>query len=139
MYRIFRWLKIALVTVLLTQHSFAIAKPMRCDDHAESTFHPQTDKSTEGPSHTSHSAHKQGSDLTARHGQNEKDCQKCQSGQCSCCKGGFCTAFHLQTFVTTENYGLQSKNANLGSFFELKINPLAGIYSPPYHPPQKIS
>ena len=138
MSRIFRWLKIALITVLLTQHSFAIAKPMKCDDHAESTLQTKIDKSTEGPSHTSHSAHRQDSDLTAKHGQNEMHCQKCKAGHCSCCKGGFCAAFHLMVFATTENYGLLRKTTNLDSFFELKLNPLAGIPSPPYHPP-KIS
>ncbi|MBC3766269.1 hypothetical protein [Neptunicella marina] len=138
MFHIFRWLNIALITVLLTQHSFAIAKLVKCEGHVESTATTQVDKATTLSTHKTHSPHMDISDLISEHEQTEMDCQKCQSGQCSCCKGGFCTAFHLQNFLTTESYWLQNKNANLDSFFELKINPLAGIHSPPYHPP-KIS
>jgi hypothetical protein len=33
MFGLFRWFKIVIITVLLTQHSFATAKPMNCEEH----------------------------------------------------------------------------------------------------------
>ena len=33
MFGLFKWFKIVVITLLLTQHGFAIAKPMNCEEH----------------------------------------------------------------------------------------------------------
>ena len=39
MFGLFRWFKIVIITVLLTQHSFATAKPMNCEEHQSESYH----------------------------------------------------------------------------------------------------
>ncbi len=137
MFGLFRWFKIVIITVLLTQHGFAIAKPMNCEEHHNGSsdthiIQPSKNMHHQSMIDNSHYHTENSQDSKNRHG--DEDCEKCKAGDCVCCEGGFCTSFHLNAYlVQAQDEGI----CNIHSELILQRTPLpkSGIHLLLYRPP----
>ena len=96
MFGLFKWFKIVVITLLLTQHGFAIAKPMNCEEHQNGSsdthiIQPSKNMHHQSMNDNSHYHTENSQDSKNRHG--DEDCEKCKAGDCVCCEGGFLQAF----------------------------------------------
>ena len=92
MFRLFRWFKIVMITVLLTQHGFTVAKPMNCEEHhkdSSDTHIMQPSKNMHHQTMDSNSHHHAENSQEATHNHVDEDCEKCKAGDCVCCESGF--------------------------------------------------
>ena len=137
MFRLFRWFKIVMITVLLTQHGFTVAKPMNCEEHhkdSSDTHIMQPSKNMHHQTMDSNSHHHAENSQEATHNHADEDCEKCKAGDCVCCEGGFCTSFHLNAYlVEAQDEGI----CNIHSELILQRTPLpkSGIHLLLYRPP----
>ncbi|WP_036956655.1 hypothetical protein [Pseudoalteromonas sp. A2] len=137
MFGLFRWFKIVIITVLLTQHSFAIAKPMNCEEHHNGSsdthiIQPSKNMHHQSMNDNSHYHTENSQDSKNRHG--DEDCEKCKVGDCVCCEGGFCTSFHLNAYLVQVEEE-SSNNSNLDLIIQRIPPPASGIHLLPYRPP----
>lgn len=137
MFRLFRWFKIVMITVLLTQHGFTVAKPMNCEEHhkdSSDTHIMQPSKNMHHQTMDSNSHHHAENSQNATHNHADEDCEKCKAGDCVCCEGGFCASFHLNAYLVQEEEE-SSNNSNLDLIIQRILPPASGIHLLPYRPP----
>ena len=137
MFRLFRWFKIVMITVLLTQHGFTVAKPMNCEEHhkdSSDTYIMQPSKNMHHQTMDSNSHHHAENSQNATHNHADEDCEKCRAGDCVCCEGGFCASFHLNASLV-QAADESSNNSNLDLIIQRILPPASGIHLLPYRPP----
>ena len=137
MFGLFRWFKIVIITVLLTQHSFATAKPMNCEEHqngSSDTHIMQLSKNMHHQTMDSNSHHHAENSQDAKHNHADEECEKCKAGDCLCCEGGFCASFHLNAYLVQEEEE-SSSNIHLELIIQRIPAPVSGIHLLPYRPP----
>ncbi|MAD89100.1 MAG: hypothetical protein VX100_13290 [Pseudomonadota bacterium] len=136
MLKLFNWLKIVILTVLMTQHSYIIAKPMNCIEHSKE---PSITEITQSKEHKYQSidvsSHQHLSDNdNMQHSHTDKDCEKCKVGNCLCCEGGFCTSFLVTAYLSQEGPSY-FKVIDSASIMHRISSPNSGIHFIPYRPP----
>ncbi|SEL94918.1 hypothetical protein SAMN05216262_1394 [Colwellia chukchiensis] len=137
MFRLFKWFKIVVITVLLTQHGFAATKPMNCEEHhkdSSDTHIMQPSKNMHHQTMDSNSHHHAENSKDAKHNHADEECEKCKAGDCLCCEGGFCASFHLNAYLVQEEEESNS-NINLDLIIQRIPPPASGIHLLPYRPP----
>ncbi|NMP32658.1 hypothetical protein HII17_13940 [Thalassotalea sp. M1531] len=137
MFRLFKWFKIVVITVLLTQHGFATAKPMNCEEHhrdSSDSHIMQPSKNMHHQTMDSNSHHHAENSQDAKHNHADEECEKCKAGDCLCCEGGFCASFHLNAYLVQEEEE-SSSNINLDLIIQRIPPPASGIHLLPYRPP----
>ncbi|QTH64910.1 hypothetical protein J1N51_05535 [Psychrosphaera ytuae] len=137
MFGLFRWFKIVIITVLLTQHSFVTAKPMNCEEHqngSSDTHIMQPSKNMHHQTMHDNTHHHTENLQDSKHNHADEDCEKCKAGDCVCCEGGFCASFHLNAYLVQEEEE-SSNNSNLDLIIQRIPPPASGIHLLPYRPP----
>ncbi|KTF10680.1 hypothetical protein [Pseudoalteromonas sp. 10-33] len=137
MFGLFKWFKIVMITVLLTQHGFTVAKPMNCEEHhkdSSDTHIMQPSKNMHHQSMIDNSHYHAENSQDAKHNHADEECEKCKAGDCLCCEGVFCASFHLNAYlVEAQDEGI----CNIHSELILQRTPLpkSGIHLLLYRPP----
>ena len=126
-----------MITVLLTQHGFTVAKPMNCEEHykdSSDTHIMQPSKDIHHQTKDSNSHHHAENSQDAKHNHADEECEKCKAGDCLCCEGGFCASFHLNAYLVQveEESG---NNSNLDLIIQRIPPPASGIHLLTYRPP----
>ena len=88
--------------MLLTQHSFATAKPMNCEEHqngSSDTHIMQRSKNIHHQSMNDNSHYHTVNSQDSKHRHGDEVCEKCKASDCVCCEGGFCSSFHLNPYL----------------------------------------
>ncbi|MDC9503131.1 MULTISPECIES: hypothetical protein [Pseudoalteromonas] len=137
MFGLFKWFKIVMITVLLTQHGFTVAKPMNCEEHhngSSDTHIMQPSKDIHHQTKDSNSHHHAENSQDAKHNHADEECEKCKAGDCLCCEGGFCASFHLNAYLVQVEEE-SSNNSNLDLIIQRIPPPASGIHLLPYRPP----
>ncbi len=137
MFGFFRWFKIVIITVLLTQHGFAIAKPMNCEEHhngSSDTHIIQPSKNMHHQSMIDNSHYHTVNSQDSKHRHGDEVCEKCKASDCVCCEGGFCSSFHLNPYlVQAQEEGICNIYSEL--FLQRTPLPKSGIHLLLYRPP----
>ena len=126
-----------MITVLLTQHGFTVAKPMNCEEHhkdSSDTHIMQPIKHIHHQTKDSHSHHHAENSQDAKHNHADGECEKCKAGDCLCCEGGFCASFHLNAYLVQVEEE-SSNNSNLDLIIQRIPPPASGIHLLTYRPP----
>ncbi|AIY66140.1 hypothetical protein [Pseudoalteromonas piratica] len=145
MFSMFNWLKIAIITMLLSQHGFVVAKPMNCEEHhknssdvhmsqSNNSMHHQSISKDSHQSISSISHHQKENMKDSKHEHADEECEKCKAGDCICCEGGFCASFHLTVFLS-EKEKITDIDLKLESIVQQTSLPNSGVYLLPYRPP----
>lgn len=137
MFGLFRWFKIVIITVLLTQHSFVTAKPMNCEEHkngSSDTHIMQRSKNIHHQSMNDNSHYHTVNSQDSKHRHGDEVCEKCKASDCVCCEGGFCSSFHLNAYlVQAQEEGICNIYSEL--FLQRTPLPKSGIHLLLYRPP----
>jgi len=78
-----------MITVLLTQHGFTVAKPMNCEEHhkdSSASHIMQSDTDMHHQIMDSNSHHHAENSQEATHNHADEDCEKCKAGDCGACQ-----------------------------------------------------
>ncbi len=137
MSELIQFLKIVMITLLLTQHGFAIAKPMNCEDSPKDSINTETVQLNSTQDHQTNTMlkHDHKSDShSKKHNHSEEECEKCKAGDCLCCEGGVCASFHLTACLTGED-GQNNENIDLVIISHIISAPQVGVHLLPYRPP----
>ena len=137
MLRLFRWFKIVMLTMLLTQHGLVIAEPMNCEEHhndSSATHIMQSAKNMHHQLMNDNSHYHDENSVEATHNHADEDCEKCKAGDCACCEGGFCASFHLNAYLVHDEED-SSRNIHLELIIQQILPPVSGIHLLPYRPP----
>ena len=137
MFRLFRWFKIVMITMLLTQHGFTIAKPMNCEEHHKDSSAAHMMQSATNIHHQSMNddSHRHAEiSQDATHNHADEGCEKCKADDCACCEGGFCAGFHFSAYLVSEQEASRSNN-HFELILQLISSPTSGIHLLPYRPP----
>ncbi|WP_404389826.1 hypothetical protein [Pseudoalteromonas phenolica] len=145
MFIIFKWLKTVIIIMLLSQHGFAFAKPMNCEEHHKKASNSELAQTNENIQHqkveklhhqkTENSKHNHNlKPQNSEHEHVNKECEKCDASQCICCEGGFCASFYLKVFLN-EIKEISTLDIELEPILQRFPPPKSGMHLLPYRPP----